>query len=113
MAITSEIIGKLGGAEVEVTPVVGSIANREGTRNIHTVEVPAGETYLAVVIGSGTVVSGLNATLDMSIGGKRTRQLDGTHMTATAIISETSSISLHSNANGESTFTGHLYTVKM
>ena len=113
MAITSEIIGKLGGADVEVTPVVGSIANREGTRNIHTVEVPAGEPYLAVVIGSGTVVSALNATLDMSIGGKMTRQKDGAHMTAAAVISETSSVSLHSDANGESTFTGHLYTVKI
>ena len=113
MAITSEIIGKLGGADVESTPVTGSIANRAGTRTIHTIEVPAGETYLAVVIGSGTVSSGLNALLDISIGGKRTRQNDGTHMTATAIISETSNISLHSDANGESTFTGHVYTVKM
>ena len=113
MAITSEIIGKLGGADVEVTPVTGSIANRAGTVTIHTIEVPAGETYLAVMIGSGTIVGGLTAALDMSIGGKLTRQNDGTHMTATAIISETSSISLHSVSNGESTFTGHLYTVKM
>ena len=112
MAITSEIIGKLGG-RAESTPVAGSIANRAGTRTIHTVEVPAGETYLAVAIGSGTVVSGLNAFLDISIGGKRTRQNDGTHMTAAAVISETSSLSLHSDANGESTFTGHVYTVKM
>ena len=49
MAITSEIIGKLGGAGVEETPVAGREITAENTP-IHTIEVPAGKQVLATFI---------------------------------------------------------------
>ena len=54
MAITSEIIGKLGGgAGVEVAPVSGTASGGSGSEVIlHTVEVPVGETWLVVVYGN-------------------------------------------------------------
>ena len=54
MAITSEIIGKLGGgAEVEVTPVSGTTSGSSGSEVIlHTIEVPVGETWLVAVYGN-------------------------------------------------------------
>ena len=54
MAITSELIGKLGGgAGVEVTPVSGTTSGSSGSEVIlHTIEVPEGETWLAVVYGN-------------------------------------------------------------
>ena len=49
MAITSEIIGKLGGAGVEETPVAGREITAANTP-IHTIEVPAGKQVLATFI---------------------------------------------------------------
>ena len=50
MAITSEIIGKLGGAEVESVEVAGTDTNGSNI-TLHTVEVADGEEVLAVFIG--------------------------------------------------------------
>ena len=51
MAITSEIIGKLGG-RVEEVPVSGTASGVSGSEEIlHTVEVPEGETWLVAAIG--------------------------------------------------------------
>ena len=56
MAITSEIIGKLGGADVEVTPVSGTTSGSSGSEVIlHTIEVPVGETWLVAEIGRAHV----------------------------------------------------------
>ena len=53
MAITSELIGKLGGADVEVTPVEGAASGAWGSEEVlHTVEVPAGETWLVALYGN-------------------------------------------------------------
>ena len=53
MAITSEIIGKLGGADVEVTPVEGTASGSSNSEEIlHTVDVPEGETWLVAAYGN-------------------------------------------------------------
>ena len=58
MAITSEIIGKLGGAEVESVPV--SMSGNGGSSNspykhlLTRVEVPAGKQVLVGVVGKFT-----------------------------------------------------------
>ena len=60
MAITSEIIGKLGG-RVEEAPVVG----REITASnnvIHTVEVPAGKQVMVSFIGRFSKTSNLGSS---------------------------------------------------
>src|SRR5699024_12079876 len=53
MAITSEIIGKLGGANVEVTPVEGTASGDWGSEEVmHTVEAAEGETWLVALYGT-------------------------------------------------------------
>ena len=50
MAITSEIIGKLGGAGVEATPVSGTASNND-TPTLANIEIPAGENVARVRCG--------------------------------------------------------------
>ena len=51
MAITSEIIGKLGGG-VEEVPVSGTASGSSGSSAvITTINIPAGETWLVAAIG--------------------------------------------------------------
>ena len=51
MAITSEIIGKLGGADVESVPVSIS-PNETGEHVLAEIEVPAGERVLVSLVGN-------------------------------------------------------------
>ena len=114
MAITSEIIGKLGGADVEVIPVEGAASGSIGsTEVLATIDVPAGETWLVAAIVQVTPASDsfypqLQLGDEVSIAAPR-----GTHgLAATA----TESISLSIRRGGRSgsdTFTGHVYAVKL
>ena len=58
MAITSEIIGKLGGAGVEAETVAGKVITSSNTV-VHTVEVPPGKQVLVSFIGRFSKVSDL------------------------------------------------------
>ena len=114
MAITSEIIGKLGGADVEVIPVEGAASGRKGSQEvIATIDVPAGETWLVAAIGQVTPASApvpprLHLGDEVSIEASR-----GTHGLATTA-SETISFTIErSTSSGSDTFTGHVYTVKL
>ena len=114
MAITSEIIGKLGGADVEVIPVEGAASGSSGSSTvIATIDVPAGETWLVAAIGQMTPASAslhprLHLGDEISTSAPR-----GTHGLAATV---TGSISLYIKRNvgsGSDTFTGHVYTVKL
>ena len=116
MAITSEIIGKLGGGDVETVEIAGRDTNGSDL-TIHTVEVADGEEVLAVFIGRFSKLPSLannNATLSLgdSIVRVTTTSRDAT---VAAVITETSSVVLHGAANvNSSTLTGGtVYTVKM
>ena len=116
MAITSEIIGKLGGAEVESVEVAGTDTNGSNI-NLHTVEVADGEEVLAVFVGRFSKLPSLssnNATL--SIGGSTSRAIANNQDAAVAaVIAETSNLVLTGAAGvNASTLTGGtVYTVKM
>ena len=71
MAITSEIIGKLGGAGVEVIPVEGAASGGRGSSKvIATIDVPAGETWLVAAIGQITEASSIASSQpDLHLGG--------------------------------------------
>lgn len=73
MAITSEIIGKLGGADVESVEVAG--ATTAGSNiTLHTVEVADGEEVLAVFIGRFSKLPTVtNAMPTLSLGGSTSR----------------------------------------
>ena len=72
MAITSEIIGKLGGG-VEETPVSGTASEGPGTTTLMTtITVPAGKTWLVAVIGTATTpATGRNGYPEIVIGNTR------------------------------------------
>ena len=116
MAITSEIIGKLGGADVEVMPVEGVASGRVGSSEVlATIDIPAGETWLVAAIGQTTAATNTNAYRPILYLGSElsSSNSDGVHGLATTA---TESISLtieRKVSSGADTFTGHVYTVKM
>lgn len=111
--ITSEIIGRLGGADVESFPVEESLSGSGKTVTLYTVEVPEGETWLVSVVGTGTPGSTTGNNMPrISIGGKRTPQ-DSGHMSVANVLTKPGDVILESNSTGTSSFAGHVYTVKL
>ena len=116
MAITSEIIGKLGG-RVEVIPVEAVNSGGKGAEVIlHTVEVPAGEPWLIAAIGDmnpGAVTTG--GSPDLMIGNIKTNRYNTQNrMTVAGIHTGTVEVKMVKNiGTGTDSFTGHVYTVKM
>ena len=116
MAITSEIIGKLGG-KVEVVPVSGTNSGSSGTQVIlHTVQVPAGESWLVAVIGDmspNSTASG--AAPNLVIGDVKTNRYNTQdRMTVAGIHTGSVDVKMEKRiGSGTDSFTGHVYTVKM
>ena len=116
MAITSEIIGKLGGAEVEQIPVEGAASGGYGSEEvIHTVEVPEGETWLVVAHGDLRSNSVGNPSVQLVVGAIELHSRAPNGIIGLAHIGTgTINVKLHRNTgNGSDSFTGHVYTVKM
>ena len=112
MAITSEIIGKLGGAGVESVPANANISGNGSSKVLHTVTIPPGETWLVAVTGAGsTSASGSNLPL-IDIGGDATPQETG-YFGSAATMSESGDVVFRSRSGGSSSFEGHVYIVKM
>ena len=117
MAITSEIIGKLGGgAGVEVIPVSGTKDGDRGTIVLHTVHVPDGESWLIAAIGDmspSTTISGAAPTL--AVGDIKTNRFDTQNrMTVAGVHTGAVDVKMVKNSNfGTDSFTGHVYTVKL
>ena len=117
MAITSEIIGKLGGADVQSFPVEGSVYGSSDVTTLHTVEVLAGETWLVAVAGElqGPASSNqASSQPDMRLGETTCRGVPrATPFGISAAITEPTAIELVSNHATGSSFTGHVYAVKL
>ena len=114
MAITSEIIGKLGGADVEVIPVEGEASGSRGSSEVlATIDVPAGETWLVAAIGQ-TAAASASLPPRLQLGDEvSTEAPSGTNgLATTATESISLSIKRYTNS-GSDAFTGHVYTVKM
>ena len=115
MAIKSELIGKLGGADVEVTPVDVTASGWIGSEVVmRTIEVPAGETWLVAAHGNlQSAYAGGNAA-QLVIGttkmptGAPNGIIGMAHVGAGTIKVRL----LRNNANGSDHFTGHVYAVK-
>ena len=118
MAITSEIIGKLGGgAEVEVTPVEVTASGAWGSEEVfHTVEVSEGETWLVALYGnllnnSGSAASAAQLAIGTTI--LPPRASDGSNGLA-HVGAGTINVKLCRNtSSGTDSFDGHVYTVKI
>lgn len=115
MAITSGFLGKLGGADVEVTPVEGPDSNeRRGDFVLHTVEVPAGETWMIAMHGHLSASITGNMSPQLVIGTTIAPPRGGSGMKGLAHIGTgTIEIKVRRNGNSSDTFTGHVYTFKL
>ena len=118
MAITSEIIGRLGGAGMEVIPVEGKASGASGSSTvIATIDIPAGETWLVAAIGQATAASSISSSYQpmLYLGNEISsrRSSDGMHGLATTA-TESISLSIRRNySSGTDSFTGHVYTAKL
>ena len=117
MAITSEIIGKLGGAEVDSFPVSGTASGTGGSAEIlATIEVPAGETWLIAAIGEMSAATTTAAAQPaLELGSEWSEKYRPSSRMGVASVA-TGSVSLRlvrNTGNGSDSFTGHVYTVKM
>ena len=114
MAITSEIIGKLGGGDVEESPVSGEVSGTSGTSTLMTtITVPEGKTWLVAVIGTTTAAgSKLSDYPEIAIG--NTRAAFNGVGGASALVTGTVRIRLYRNFGLRSDlFTGTVYTAEM
>lgn len=115
LAITSEIIGKLGG-RVDSVPV-SMRGNGTGTKYLLTrVEVPAGKQVLVAVVGRFTSTQSSNTRPDFDIGGfvsyASTNLND--HASASAVLAQSGDVNVITrSAFGTSEFVGEVYTVEM
>ena len=117
MAITSEIIGKLGGgAGVEVVPVDVTATGNSGSEEVfYTVEVPDGETWLVAVQGNLFTPSTGPRSPQLVIGSSSIPPRAENGQTALIHVGTgTINASLRrNNSTGHDSFTGTLYAVKM
>ena len=119
MAITSEIIGKLGG-RVESVPV--SMSGNGGSSGspykhlLTRVEVPAGKQVLVGVVGKFTSTQTQSARPDFDIGGFVSYASTdvNAHASASAVLTQSGDVNVISRvASGTSTFVGTVYTAEM
>ena len=117
MAITSEIIGKLGGGDVEVTPVEGAASGLTGTAEVlSTIEMPPGETWLVAVVGQLSAASSSSGTSPVLHLGDQTTNgytASGYFSMATLGTGVVRFQIQRNRSSGTDSFTGHVYTVKM
>ena len=117
MAITSEIIGKLGGgAEVEVVPVdVTAVGNSGSEEVFYTIEVAEGETWMVAVQGDLFAPSTGSRSPQLVIGSSSIPPRAENGQTALIHVGTgTINASLRrNNSTGHDSFTGTLYAVKL
>ena len=114
--ITSEIIGKLGGADVESVDVSMSGAGINTRHLLTRVEVPEGKQILVSVIGKFTTTQASTGRPDFDIGGfvSYASTDRNAHASASAILTESGDVNvLTRNGIGTSTFEGRVYTTEM
>ena len=112
MAITSEIIGKLGGGGAEVEPVSGT-SSGSSSAVMTTITAPPGETLLVAVVGTITAANGNQLYIPVLSIGNAKASFSGVGGVS-AIVTGTAQIVLKRNlSTGSDSFTGHVYTVKL
>ena len=120
MALTSEILGNLGGAEVESVPV--SMSGNGGSSNspykhlLTRVEVPAGKQVLVGVVGKFTSTQASSSRPDFGIGGfvYYASTDANAHASASAVLTQSGDVNVITRSSiGTSTFVGTVYTAEM
>ena len=115
MAITSGLLGKLGGADVEVTPVeMDGSGDRYSDVLMHTVKVPAGETWMVAMEGFLTVTTVGSASPQLVIGTTISPRRTNSGTKGLAHIGTgTIAIKVRRNGGRSDAFIGHVYAFKL
>ena len=116
MAITAQLIGSLGGTQLEAIPVSkGRMTGAGAVHNLMTVTVPAGERRLVLVDGTMTHGETLaNYSPHLQVGSISTAGFKSGPATAGAVVTADTAISVVTNHySGSRTveFTGTVYIV--
>ena len=113
MAITSELIGKLGGADVESSEI--SSEGAKGITNIRTVTVPSGATILVVLIGEFEISVPSHEDTYVSIGGVKLGKPanKAKYLSVAKVLTSTEDIELRNDYYAENPFTGTLYLIEL
>lgn len=112
MAITSEIIGKLGGADVEQIPV-GGTAGGIGVKNPLGTPVASNQTLVAILIYITDAPSRESNRPQLYIGDSMSDKLTLGQVTWVAVVDAGAEFGVYTNASSNTTFTGHVYMVKL
>ena len=113
MAITSELLGKLGGADVESSEI--SLEGAKGITNIRTVTVPSGATILVVLVGEFEIGVPSHEDTYVSIGGIKLGKPanKAKYLSVAKVLTSTEDIELRNDRYEANPFTGTLYLVEM
>ena len=113
MAITSELIGKLGGADVESSEI--SSEGAKGFTTISTVTVPSGATILVVLIGEFEINIPSHEDTYVRIGGipvgkpRNKSKL----LSAAKVLTSTGDVEIKNDYYAENPFAGTLYLIEL
>ena len=110
MAITSEIIGKLGGADVESWDVSVQVPSSK-TGVIDTVNIASGETKLLVLLGEfSRPITNIDSSYIQIGGGEKMSPYSGSKiMSAAQVITSTADIILNNSSLNTQNFSGTVY----
>ena len=113
MAITSELLGKLGGADVESSEI--SSEGAKGITNIRTVTVPSGATILVVLVGEFEISVPSHEDTYVSIGGVRLGKPanKAKYLSVAKVLTSTEDIELRNDRYEENPFIGTLYLIEL
>ena len=113
MAITSELLGKLGGADVESSEI--SSEGAKGITNIRTVTVPSGATILVVLVGEFEITVPSHEDTYVSIGGVRLGKPanKAKYLSVAKVLTSTEDIELRNDRYEENPFIGTLYLIEL
>ena len=113
MAITSELLGKLGGADVESSEI--SSEGAKGITNIRTVTVPSGATILVVLVGEFEISVPSHEDTYVSIGGVRLGKPanKAKYLWVAKVLTSTEDIELRNDRYEENPFIGTLYLIEL
>ena len=113
MAITSELIGKLGGADVESSEI--SSEGAKGITTIRTVTVPSGATILVVLVGEFSINVESHTDTYVSIGGVKLGKpaSKAKYLSVAKVLTSTEDIELRNDYYTENPFAGTLYLIEL
>ena|SRR5699024_435120 len=115
MAITSEIIGKLGGG-VDIVEV--SVVNVSGSNTAHLlthINVPEGKQYVVSLIGNFSATAGGSRAPEFQIGNVKdvTSGSTGAHASMSAILTAPGDVNILTNSGANVSFSGKVYATEI